>query len=259
MSREMCSIKTHPRCNFKRWQEIWSGRYKSVRTEMNSSFFLLSFHMQEQPAESTFEVVRVKKLLPNNKQRAHCLNPAADMQSSGAFTECKTCSREQWSHWSAHVNCAYDGYISVLNHLATILSAGQIGDKKCPNTCCGHFKHVFISIPGWDLSHNGTIKSLLEIYIFYLWRFLVFYAIWFYFCEHLHVSYCDYHTSHKIHYIYDFFPCVKLYDSICAPPSGGPKALLKCPKCRCFKRGISTTHTGINNIVYYKVMYKINW
>lgn len=48
--------------------------------------------------------------------------------------------------------------------------------------------------------------------------------------------YCDDHASHKIHYIKSVFPCVKPYDSICMPPSGGPKALLKSPKCISFKQ-----------------------
>lgn len=98
--------KTPETGRVKGWYD-WVGLKHVNKDEANVCF---SFYTQEQPTGSTFEV-EWEKAVANNKQRAHCLNLAADMQSSRAFTECRTCSHEQWSHWSIHVNCAWGWYI----------------------------------------------------------------------------------------------------------------------------------------------------
>lgn len=84
-----------------------TGYLWSVWTMMISVFAFL-WHSGT-AAGFTFEVEFKKK----KKKKKHCqqqtkgtFNPATDMQSSGAFTECKTCAYEQWEHWSVRVNCA---------------------------------------------------------------------------------------------------------------------------------------------------------
>lgn len=83
-----------------------------------------------------------QKVLANNKQRPHCLKPAANMQSSGAFTELRTCLDEQWSHWAACVNCVW--LLSTFHHWRVL--------------------QVYCQIQNWCVTHTSALSDAMIIH-----------------------------------------------------------------------------------------------